>query len=507
MNAAPLLRVDQVSKRFGGVQALSGVSLSLCAGELHALMGENGAGKSTLIKVIVGVHAPDGGTLEWKGQPIRITSPVEAQRFGISVIHQESTMITDLTVTQNFALGREPVRTGGWVDWRAARAELLATADQLGVAVDPDARAGDLTVAQRKIVEICKAVSQAADLIIMDEPTAALTASDVAVLMQLIGRLKAAGKAILYVSHRMAEVRALADQITVLKDGKLVGTRAAAAVTTDQIVAMMVGRELGEIYPPQPAEPPGAPVLEVEGLSLPGAFEEIALTVRAGEILTIAGLQGQGQRQLAMALYGALAARSGHVRVGGAPVSLRSPQDAIRHGIGLTSDDRQGEALVSILSVRENIALASLRLRQYFGFVRESQESTLAESLVRELRIKTASPEAPVSTLSGGNQQKVVLARWLADQIKVLILLEPTAGVDVGARAEIYRLLRGLNARGVGIVLVTSDLPEALGLSDRILVMYRGRLQTEFGRPDFSEEAIMAAATGQSAMGGSQPCR
>ncbi|HYF92378.1 MAG TPA: sugar ABC transporter ATP-binding protein [Symbiobacteriaceae bacterium] len=505
MNAAPLLQVDQVSKRFGGVQALSGVSLSLCAGELHALMGENGAGKSTLIKVIVGVHAPDGGALHWKGQPIRITSPLEAQRLGISVIHQESTMIADLSVTQNFALGREPVRAAGWVDWRAARAELLETADQLGVSIDPDARAGDLTVAQRKIVEICKAVSQAADLIIMDEPTAALTASDVAVLMQLIGRLKAAGKAILYVSHRMAEVRALADQITVLKDGQLVGTRPAADVTTDQIVAMMVGRELGQIYPSPPEQPPGAPALEVKGFSLPGAFSAVNLTVRSGEIVTIAGLQGQGQRQLAQALYGALPARAGQVRVHGVPVRLRSPQEAIRHGIGFTSDDRQGEALVPILSVRENIALASLRLRQRFGFVQEPAEASLVQRLVNELRIKTASPEAAVNTLSGGNQQKVVLARWLADQIKVLILLEPTAGVDVGARAEIYRLLRDLTARGVGILVVTSDLPEALGLSDRILVMYRGRLQAEFERAAFSEAAVMTAATGQSGKGGSQP--
>jgi ribose transport system ATP-binding protein len=495
METQVLFAVADLSKSFEGTRALKGVSFDIRRGEFHALLGENGAGKSTLIKIVSGVYTATGGEIRWQGQVIRPESPVQAQRLGIGVVYQESSMIPGLSVAENFALGRESVGPAGWVKWDEVEGAAKRNAAQLQFAVDPGVRLGSLSVAEQKRVEIMKVLASDPDLIILDEPTAALTVEETDSLMAFLKLLKEQGKAILYVTHRLHEIHELVDRVTVLKDGQLMATIPAEAATTDRIVSLMVGRDIGELYPIARREP-GQPLLQLQGVSRPGAFDAVDLTVRQGEIIGLVGLQGHGHFDVARSLFGSPKARSGTFAIAGEQMLLDSPVSAIRAGIGFVSEDRIGHSLLTGLSVRENAALPAVRHWSQLGVVNAIKERTEVRRLMDLLRVKAASPEVAIETLSGGNQQKVALSRWLAAGARILVLLDPTAGVDVGARMEIYRILRDLADNGGAVVIATSDLPEALGMCDDVYAFYRGRISGRFPRAGRQEADVLAAMTG-----------
>lgn len=491
-----LLEMTGISKTFPGVRALTDVSLEVRAGEVHALVGENGAGKSTLMRILGGIHQRDAGAIRLRGQAAAILSPQQARAQGISIIHQELNQIPVLTVAENIFLGREPRRPLGFIDWDAMfnRAEALLRG--LGLAIDPRRRLGTLTVAEQQLVEIAKALSVEADLLIMDEPTAALTIEETERLFTFIRDLRARGVGIIYITHRLEEVFRIADRVTVLRDGQYVGTHAITAITMDDLIRLMVGRQLTEKYPKEEVER-GAPVLEVRHLTVRGAFADVSFAVHRGEILGISGLVGSGKTELAHAIFGAILADGGEILVEGRPVIIRSPADAIAHGIGFVTEDRKRLGLVLQMSVRGNITLPLLPELQRGSFVRHAQEEALVRQAVEDLDMAVTSPEQLARTLSGGTQQKVVVAKWLQTRARVLLLSEPTRGIDVGAKVEMYRLMVDLARRGVGIVMISSELPEILGMSDRILVMHEGRITGEFGRAEATQETIMASATGR----------
>ncbi|HLW58714.1 MAG TPA: sugar ABC transporter ATP-binding protein [bacterium] len=501
--AAPILQMRGIVKTFPGVQALAGVDLDVLPGEVHALIGENGAGKSTLIGVLGGIHLPDSGQIILRGQPVSIPSPRRAREIGIAIIHQELNQVGPLSVAENLFLGDEPRRGHWFVDWETLRARAGALMAELGVRVDPRARVDLLSVAERQTVEIARALSLRADILVMDEPTAALTLEEVERLFAIIDDLRKRGVSIIYISHRLEEIFRIADRVTVMRDGHYVGTYPIATIDMDGLIQLMVGRKLTEKFPKE-AVAPGPPRLEVRGLSVGGFFRDVSFAVRAGEILGIAGLVGSGKIEVAHAIFGMLPLDGGEVLVEGRPVTIRSPADAIARRIGLVPEDRKTLGLVLGMSIRDNITLPSLHGLSTAGFVRKDQERAMVAQAIARLDVRARDRDQPVGTLSGGNQQKVVLAKWLQAGAKVVLLCEPTRGIDVGAKVEMYRLMVELARAGVAVVMISSELPEVLGMSDRIIVMHEGRITAEFAHGEATQEKIMASASGRPDRGAAQ---
>ncbi len=495
-NQPPLLEMRGISKAFPGVQALSDVSFTLNAGEIHALVGENGAGKSTLMKVLTGGISKDAGTILLRGQPVEITSPRGAIDVGIAIIHQELTLIPYLTVAQNIYLGREPRGMApGTVNWVALNRQAGELLERLGLGFRPTTLVSDLSIAQRQMVEVAKALSLSASIIAMDEPTSALSDREVEALFTFIRQLRSQGVGLIYISHRMAEVFELADRVTVMRDGRYVGTAPISELTEAKIINWMVGRTLGELYPKTSTPQPDA-VLKVRGLRRGVELQDISFELHRGEILGLAGLVGAGRTFVARALFGADPVDSGEIWLDGQTVRIRSPQQAIKLGIGFVPEDRKAQGLFLGLAVRHNISVTGLSALSRLGVVNRKRRDALAKRYVDELGVRTPSIAQRVRNLSGGNQQKVVIARWLTLNPKVLLLDEPTRGIDVGAKAEIYALISALAAKGMGILMISSELPEVLGVSDRILVMREGKLVGEFSRAEATQDVIMVAATG-----------
>ncbi|KAF1021701.1 MAG: Ribose import ATP-binding protein RbsA [Paracidovorax wautersii] len=499
--AAPAMQVAMrgISKAFGPVKVLNAVDFSLAAGEIHALMGENGAGKSTLMKVLCGIYQPDAGSIEVEGRPATIRSTADAEALGIGIIHQELNLIPQLSVMENLFLGREPSRFG-FVDSRRMREQARHWLQRVGAGhIDPDAEAGQLSIGQQQMVEIAKALSLDARVLVMDEPTAALTEREIERLFAIMRDLKSRGVAIVYVSHRMGEIFQICDKISVLRDGHFVGERVIAQTGFDEIVHLMVGREIGERFPARTSQP-GAVRLQVEDLADEGNVSGIRFDVRAGEVLGIAGLMGAGRSEILKTLFGVNRRTAGTVRLDGQAVALASPTAAIGAGIGFVTEDRKSQGLVLGMSVRENATLVHLRDYARAGVVSARAEGAAVQQLINELRIRTRDAELEVASLSGGNQQKVVFAKWLAQaaegSLKVLLLDEPTRGVDVGGKAEIYAIINRLAAAGTAVVMVSSELPEVMAMSDRILVMHQGRQVGIFEARGATQEALMTAATG-----------
>jgi ABC-type sugar transport system ATPase subunit len=488
----PLLEIRGMSKAFPGVQALSGVDLDVRAGEVHAVVGENGAGKSTLMKIVAGVYHSDSGTILLGGQPMHNDSPRQALERGISMIHQELNLAPNLSVAENVFLGRAPTRAG-LVDWRRLYADAEALAARLGIELDVRARVEELSVARQQMVEIAKSLSLDARVIIMDEPTSALTERETEALFGIIARLKAQGVAVAYISHRLDEIFKVADRVTVLRDGHLVGSLPVRQATQAQLIGMMVGRELTTLFPKEHVDI-AEPVLEVRHLNRAGELDDISFVLHRREILGLAGLVGAGRTELVRVLFGADDFDSGQILVEGRLVRIRGPRDAIRLGMGFVTEDRKLQGLVLGMSVRENETLASLSKVARLGFLDLRRERGLATQLTDQLGVRTPSLEQEVNNLSGGNQQKVVIAKWVATRPRILILDEPTRGIDVGAKAEVHALMSRLARDGLSILMISSELPEILGMSDRILVMRQGRLTGEFTRAQASQEAILACA-------------
>jgi len=490
-----VVRMKGISKAFPGVRALDGVDFELRAGEVHALVGENGAGKSTLSKILTGVYTKDAGEIQVRGQSVEIQTPLDAQRLGIRIIHQEFNLINNMTIMENMFLETLGNRPWGLVSYGWMRRRAQEVLQWLGLDVSPDTLVRELSVAEQQMVEIAAALSKDADVIIMDEPTAALTDAEVERLFELIRRLRDQGTAIVYISHKLEEVMAIADRATVLRDGRLVGTKPIAELTRDEIVQMMVGRPLRTMYV-RTRKPDQELVLEVENLTVPGKVKGVSLTAHKGEVVGLTGLMGAGQHDVLRALFGALSATGGTIRLRGREVVIRSPWDAIRNGIGLLTENRKEEGLVLPLSVMFNISLSSMDKITRLGVIAHGRERGQAEHYVQQLRIRTPDVEQQVEYLSGGNQQKVVLAKWLATEPEIILMSEPTRGIDVGAKAEVYRLIDELAAQGKVIILVSSELPEIINLSDRIYVMYEGRVAAELDATQTSQEEIGMYGTG-----------
>ncbi|MGQ9628254.1 MAG: sugar ABC transporter ATP-binding protein [Anaerolineae bacterium] len=492
-----------VSKGFPGVQALDNVDLEVHAREILGLVGENGAGKSTLMKILSGVYEMDSGKLFLEGKEVTITDPHQAQELGITIIYQEFNLMPNLTVAENVFIGREP-NTAGFVRWDELQRQTKELTDKLGIDLPPTAVVRSLSVAQQQMVEIAKALSIKARIIIMDEPTSALTEREVAHLFSIMRTLKAQGLGIIFISHRIEEVFEIADRITVLRDGRYVGTVNTKETKIEQVIGMMVGRELSDLFQKSVISRDGKTVLRVEGISRTGTvrdphatvLDNISFELHEGEILGLAGLVGAGRTELARAIFGADRRDSGRIYVDGKQVDIRSPRDAISCGMGFVPEDRKEQALFLALAVRENISLPSLPRLVRYGFVRLNEERDLVGNFVQALRIRTPSLEQLILNLSGGNQQKVVIAKWLALAPKILIMDEPTRGIDVGAKAEVHALMNQLANQGVGIIMISSELPEILGMSDRILVMREGRVAGELSRKEATPEKVMALATG-----------
>ena len=497
MDTTPRLQLKSIAKSFPGVKALDGVHLEVLPGEVHALLGENGAGKSTLIKIMAGAYTRDAGEILWDGAPVEMKSPLEAIRLGISVMYQEFNLVPALSVAENIFLGREPRTPLGLVDHRKMTADAKALLDQVGSPIPPTRAVERLRVAEQQCVEIAKALSLDAKVIAMDEPTAALTPHEVEHLFGIIRRLKARGVGIIYISHRLEEIFAVCDRITVLRDGKWVATAPVKEVDRPKLIQWMVGRSLEQEFPPRQAKI-GDPLLEVSGLSRRGTFENVTFTVRAGEVVGMAGLIGSGRTEVARALFGADVRDAGTVKVRGQVVDARHPREGVRAGIALVPEDRKGQGLLLEMPIRENITLTNLKQFTRTGLVSKKLERETTDRYIKELAIKTPTGEKKVRELSGGNQQKVVLAKWLLTGAEVFLFDEPTRGVDVGAKAEIYELMNRLAAEGKAILMISSELPEVLGMSDRILVMRQGAITGELPKDGATQEKIMALATGTS---------
>jgi ABC-type sugar transport system ATPase subunit len=488
------LRLSDITKSFGGIRAVRDVSLEVRRGEILALCGENGAGKSTLAKILAGEIAPDAGTITLDGQELRLPDPASARRSGIAVIYQELNYVPTLTVAENVLLGRLPHR-GPLVDWEAVNREARTILAPLAPHLDPRSLVSSLPVAERQVVEIARALSLEARVIVMDEPTAALSQQEVQRLFALVRRLAEAGVAIIYISHRLDEVFSLADRVAVLRDGALVGIWPVAQTNRAEIVRAMVGRSVDELYPRRESTP-GELLLEVAGLTQGRKLVDISFSVRAGEIVGVFGLLGSGSDVLVKALYGVVRADRGEVIVGGRSLGLPTPSRARRAGIALVPGERKEAGLVLGMSVRENLSLSTLGAISEWGVIRERQERARATAMVRELRVRTPGIEEPVGRLSGGNQQKVVLGRWLQARPRVFVLEEPTRGIDVGAKVEVYRLMEDLAEDGAAILLVSSELAEILSMSDRILTISDGHLTAEFHRGAVTQEEVLDRAIG-----------
>ena len=522
----PLLQLTAVTKSFGAVRALKGVSFDLRAGEVHALLGENGAGKSTLIKIITGAHQPDGGTIDIHGQRVAQLTPAAAHQLGIACIYQQPALFPDLTVAENIALRLEPVTAARRVDWPGRRALATQLLLRIGAEISPNAEVRSLSVPEQQLVEIACALGAGARIVLMDEPTASLTQKEVQLLFALVRELRASGVGVIYISHRLEEIFALADRVTVLRDGETVGTRGLVSVedshrfraTTDgiadpvlgrsesggeespltecELIKLMVGRDVSPIFPPAESEP-GEVILSVKNLGCADSgVRNVTLDVRAGEVVGLAGLVGAGRTELARVLFGLTPADCGEIKLSGQRVTITSPQDAVAHGIAFVPEDRRRHGVILDMPIAHNMTMAIHRRIFRGAWLRFGAEQRLALDSIREFDVRTTGPDAPAGSLSGGNQQKVALARWLATNPKLLILDEPTQGVDVGAKGEIHKIIRRLVKDGLAVLMISSDLTEVLGMSDRIAVMRGGTIATMLsGRSDAHE--VMAAALGQ----------
>ncbi|GAA1734242.1 sugar ABC transporter ATP-binding protein [Nonomuraea bangladeshensis] len=495
MEDTPVLSLLQVSKAFGAVRAVREVSLELRAGEAHALAGENGAGKSTLVKILSGVHRPDSGRILLDGEPVEFAGPADAQRAGVAVIYQEPTLFPDLSVMENIFMGRQPRARLG-LDRRAMRAATAELFGRLGVHLDPDRPARGLSIADQQLVEIAKALSRQARVLVMDEPTAALSGQEVARLFGVAGTLREQGVALLFISHRLEEIFELCQRVTTLRDGALVATDPIGDLTPDDLVRRMVGRELASLFPKQDTTA-GEVALSVRRLTREGVFTDVSFEVRRGEIVALAGLVGAGRSEVARAVFGIDRWDAGAVEVDGRRLRPARPAAAMAAGLALVPEDRRQQGLVMDLSIERNIGLAGLAALRRGPLISRLAERERARDWAVRLRLKFARLGDPVNVLSGGNQQKVVLAKWLARRPSVLIVDEPTRGIDVGTKAEVHRLLSELAASGVAVLMISSELPEVLGMADRVLVMHEGRLVAELDRAEASEESVMAAATGR----------
>ncbi len=496
MPPEPLLALERATKSFGPVRALVDAQVTLYPGEAHALVGENGAGKSTLVKILAGVHQPDSGRLLIGGEPTVFNGPAAARGAGVSIIYQEPTLFADLTVAENIYIGRQPTRAGRRIDRSAmndATEELFA---RLGVRLDPQRIARGLSVADQQIVEIAKALSLNANVLVMDEPTAALTSVEVDRLFEVVRTLRAQGAAVLFISHRLEEVFGNCQRITIMRDGQFVRTAPIEEVTVDEVIRSMVGRELATLFPKTPTEP-GEVVLQVEHLSRDQVLRDISFTVRRGEIVALAGLVGAGRSEVARAIFGIDRRSAGTVRMTGRPLPNGAPLAAMAAGVALVPEDRRQQGLVMELGIDRNLALASLSRLRRFGLIRRRDERSLTAQWAQRLQLKFGRLGNAVATLSGGNQQKVVLGKWLARDPSLLIIDEPTRGIDVGTKSEVHRILDELVSRGMAVLMISSELPEVLGMADRVLVMHEGRISAEFSRAEATEDAIMRAATGQ----------
>ncbi|RUS60810.1 sugar ABC transporter ATP-binding protein [Pseudorhodobacter sp. E13] len=492
-----LVNMQGIEKFFPGVHALRAVQFDLVAGEVHALMGENGAGKSTLMKVMSGIYQPDGGRIEVAGQQVIINGPRAAQDLGIGIIHQELALMNDLTVAQNIFIGREPRLRFGRLDEAALNAQAEAIFAQMKVRIDPRAEVRSLSVAKQQMVEIAKALSFKSRILIMDEPTAALNDAETNELFTIIRQLRAEGVGIVYISHKMDEIKRISDRVTVMRDGSYVGTVAAADTPISTIISMMVGRELEAVHVDIPDLSAAPMALEVKGLTRGRMVRNVTFSLKQGEILGFAGLMGAGRTEVARAIFGADPREAGEIMVHGKPVQIASPKDAVAAGIGYLSEDRKHFGLALGLDLRDNIAMASLpRFGNGLGVLDDAALSKVADEYIQTLAIRTPSARQEVRLLSGGNQQKVVIAKWLLRDCDILIFDEPTRGIDVGAKAEIYRLLQSLAAQGKAVIVISAELPEVLRLSHRIAVMCEGRLTGILpGGPQTSQEDIMHLAT------------
>lgn len=489
-----VLQVHGLTKTFAGVKALDTVQLNVRKGEVHALMGENGAGKSTFMKILIGLLSPDSGQVFFDGNELKSDTVHGIRKKGIAMIHQEILVVPELTVAQNIFLGRETNgRLLGWLNDRNLTKQAAALLVRMGVRIRPDARMKDLSVAERQIVDIAKAISTQAKLIIMDEPTSALADTEVATLFGIIRELTRDGVAIIYISHKLDEVFAIADTITVLRDGKYVGTKPAAELDERTLIAQMVGRELDSLFPPSSGRS-GPEVLSVKGLGRRGKFHNINFAVHEGEVLGIAGLMGAGRTEIARAIFGLDRIHTGEICINRTKTTIRSPQDAIRQGIGYVSEDRKGLGFIPGLSVKYNITLASLSNYASGFLIRPRRESEAADGMMASLNIKATGPDQLVMYLSGGNQQKVVIGKVLLASPSLIIFDEPTRGIDVGAKAEIYKLIDQLKAAGIAIIMISSELPELLGLSDRVLVLANGRQTAVLSKEEATPETIMRYA-------------
>lgn len=498
MERETLLKISGIDKSFPGVKALSNACLSVYAGRAMALMGENGAGKSTLMKVLTGIYSKDAGTIEYLGQQVMFKGPKNSQEAGISIIHQELNLVGNLTIAENIFLGREFTTPFGSIDWKKMHAEADKLLARLNVPHSSHQLCSELSIGEQQMVEIAKALSFESKVIIMDEPTDALTDTETEALFNVIRELKAEKRGIVYISHRIKEIFEICDDVTVLRDGQFIGEVAVAELTEDRLIEMMVGRRLDEQYPHVDV-PEGEVRLEVNQLS-GGGVHNVSFTLRAGEILGISGLMGAGRTELMKVLYGALPKESGEVRLNGKTISNDCPQDGLNNGIVYISEDRKGDGLILGMSVKENMSLTALDHFSKVGRIRHDSEQLAVDDFILMFNIKTPSRDQQIGLLSGGNQQKVAIAKGLMTRPNVLILDEPTRGVDVGAKKEIYQLINKFKQDGLSIIIVSSEMPEVLGMSDRILVMREGRISGEFSREDATQEKLLAAAIGKSAV-------
>jgi len=490
-----IVELHGIAKSFAGFPALKGVSFDVRAGEVHALLGENGAGKSTLIRIISGVHAPDRGEVRIGGEVVRLSSPRDARRRGIATVYQELLLFPELSVAENIFLGNAPRTRWGRLDWAAMRAKARALLEELDCHdLDVDAKVGGLSVASRQRVEIAKALSQEPRVLVMDEPTTSLAEGDVSRLMAIVRRLRERGVGIVYVSHRLREIFALADRVTVLRDGACIGTRPIGEVTEASLISMMVGRSIDQLFPKVDA-PRGKTLLELRKLSYQHAVRDVSLTVRAGEILGIAGLVGSGRTELALTIFGITPATSGEILVDGKPVVIDRPRVARDLGIAYIPEDRGLQGLIRSQTLRENVSLPVLDRISWATIVDQGVEVRRAREAIERFGIRARGTEQIARQLSGGNQQKVVVAKWLGTEPRILIMDEPTRGIDVGAKAEIHALMGRLVQQGLGIIMISSELPEVLGMADRILVMSGGRMAAAFERAEATPDAVGAAMT------------
>lgn len=491
-----LLEMKGIGKTFPGVKALEGVNLTVREGQVHALLGENGAGKSTLIKILSGAYSKDEGQIFFEGKPVEIKDPQDAQALGISTIYQEFNLARDLTVAENIFLGHLPMK-GLSIDWARVKERSREILDTLGVTLSVDALTSTLSVAEQQLVEIAKSLNRKTRILIMDEPSAVLGEKDLEKLFQVVRSLQAQGIGIIYISHRLKEIFELADEVTILKDGRYVATRNVAEVTMDDLVRLMIGRDLKDVYPKRTLTP-GAALLEVNNISRTKLVHDISFKLHAGEIVGFAGITGSGRTELARAIFGA-DPYTGEMRISGQPYKASSPADAIRHGVALVTEDRKAQGLFLKLNVAINTTISGLKYLCRFGVIQLPRELKLVKKMITDLSIKTPGPNFIVLNMSGGNQQKVVLARWLSIGTHIFILDEPTRGIDVGSKSEIYQIMDELTKKGVGIIMISSELPEVLGMSDRIMVMRQGTIVKELSRAEASEEAIMKYAVGTEA--------